>query len=73
MNESWIIAAVVVAVVLVLIFVVRALIAGVPAMFSWAGEAGPLGCMAMLALWIFAFPVMLVLAILFGTALRCAK
>ena len=36
---------------------------GFRAMFEWAAQAGPLGVMAMGALILFAFPVMLIIAI----------
>ena len=48
------------------LFLVWAFVIGALGMFAWANDGGPVGCMTMLALWIFAFPVMAVLALIWG-------
>lgn len=56
------------------LFLAWAFVVGAASMFVWAGdEGGGVGCMIMLALWIFAFPVMAVLALIFGIAILIAR
>ena len=47
-------------------YCLAALLAGIGAMFEWSFEGGVVGTLIMLALWIFAFPVMAILAVLLG-------
>ena len=70
-REFWIVVGAVLVVLVVLLLRVGALLAvvfcgGAVVMFAWAGQAGPIGFMLMLALWIFAFPVMAVIAMIVG-------
>ncbi len=49
-------------------------VVGAGLMFAWAyGGGGAIGGMLMLALWIFAFPVMAVLALIVGIAVIVKK
>ena len=67
-GEIWIVVGVVVVLVVLplIALLAGAFCAGAVAMFAWAGQAGPIGFMLMLALWIFAFPVMAVTAVIIG-------
>lgn len=59
--------------VIVGLFLVWSFVVGALAMFAWASEGGPIGCMIMLALWIFALPVMAVLALIVGAVIVVAR
>ena len=59
--------------VIVGLFLVWSFVVGALAMFAWASEGGPIGCMGMLALWIFALPVMAVLALIVGVVIVVAR
>ena len=70
-GEFWIVVGVVLVVLVFVLLPLGALLAaafcaGTVAMFAWANQAGPIGFMLMLALWIFAFPVMAVIAVIVG-------
>lgn len=69
-GEFWIVVGVLLVVVFVMLplgaLLAAAFCAGAVAMFSWANQADPIGFMLMLALWIFAFPVMAVIAVIVG-------
>ena len=56
------------------LFLAWAFVVGALGMFAWAEDGGgSIGCMIMLALWIFAFPVMVVLALIFGIVSLIAR
>ena len=50
----------------ILFRVVGFLVSGFAATFRWALMRGPVGVLVMLVLWVTAFPVMAVLALVFG-------
>ena len=60
--------------VIVGIFLAWSFLVGALCSFRWAnGEGGAIGSMIMLALWIFAFPVMAVLALIIGVVIVIAR
>ena len=66
-TEVLIVAIIAVVALALLVFIVISVVSGAVVMFQWANtEAGFLGTMIMLAFWIAALPVMIVLAAIIG-------
>ena len=56
------------------LFLAWSFLVGALCMFGWAiDEGGAISCMIMLALWIFAFPVMAVLGLILGVVIVIAR